>query len=48
MDFVVLYERELDVINSEILKRKYTHERFIDINLLGEEKQCNNAIRKSY
>ena len=36
--------RELDVINSEILKRKYAHE---DINLLGEESKGNNATLQS-
>jgi hypothetical protein len=42
----VLYERELDVINSEILKRKYAHERLIDINYCERNRretmqQCN-------
>jgi hypothetical protein len=32
------------VLNSEILKGKYTHE---DINLLGEESNGNNATLQS-
>jgi hypothetical protein len=32
------------VLNSEILKGKYTHE---DINLLGEESKGNNATLQS-
>jgi hypothetical protein len=43
----VLYERELKVINSEILKRKYTHV-YLNVNRykFGGRGKRNNAIGK--